>query len=112
MGMSLSPRARIVKLARWIAQSTSLDYSTETVCRILPAPVPFPTPHPSVRHQDVPGSADVLTVYEILSVAGLIILFEVGLALWVGKRLDQVARSAGETESEPVPASQSKEPSA
>jgi len=59
-----------------------------------------------------PVSADVLTVYEILSVAGLIILFEVGLALWVGKRLDQVARRNGETESEPVLASQSKEPSA
>jgi hypothetical protein len=41
-------------------------------------------------------------VYEILSIAGLAILLEVGLAIWVGKRLAQLARCSEEAASERV----------
>jgi len=51
-------------------------------------------------------------MYEILFAAALAVLFEVGLALWVGKRLDQVAPPAEETKPEPAPASLSPNPSA
>jgi hypothetical protein len=39
-------------------------------------------------------------VYEILAIVGLTILLDVGLAFWVGKKLDQAARRAEEAGSE------------
>jgi hypothetical protein len=39
-------------------------------------------------------------MYEILAIVGLAILLEVGLAIWVGKMLAQVARRSEEAGSE------------
>ena len=50
-------------------------------------------------------------MYEILSRAGLAILLEVGLAIWVGKRLAQVAGHYEEAGSERALDSLAKKPS-
>jgi hypothetical protein len=41
-------------------------------------------------------------VYEILSIVGLAVVLEVGLAIWVGNRLAEIARPPEEAASEPV----------
>ena len=50
-------------------------------------------------------------VYEILSRVGLAVLLEVGLAIWVGKRLAQVARHYQDAGSERALDSLAKKPS-
>jgi len=50
-------------------------------------------------------------VYAILSRAGLAVLLEVGLAIWVGKRLAQVARHYQDAGSERALNSLAKKPS-
>ena len=52
-----------------------------------------------------------LPMYEILSTAGLAILLDVGLAIWVGKRLAQVARHYQDAGSERALNSLAKKPS-
>ena len=97
MGMSCL-RARIVKLARWCAPSTSLDYSTKAVCGIRRA-------GGSLTPRDIKiflFPPMYLAVYQILFIAVMAVLLEVGLATWTGKRLAQIARRTEEVKSEPA----------